>query len=122
MLLSRPDIHQKITPTPITEEFERSRSFYWTDELLRSNDTEPCSIDPVYERTLTKKVFQLTRERTEKNSKKESEGLAIVFLANRLQQFLLGRKFNFKTNLKTLPYLFCPNNQSPKISSARLAR
>ena len=61
--------------------------------------------------------------RVERNySNIEREGLAIVYAVTRLRQFLLGRSFAIKKDHKPLEFIFNPNNELPKVASARLAR
>ena len=52
----------------------------------------------------------------------ERKALAIVFVIQRLKQFLLGRKFTLQTDHKPLKYLFASDEEIPKTASARITR
>lgn len=55
-------------------------------------------------------------------SNTEREALAIVWCMNRAKQFLLGSKFQLKSDHRALEFLFHPRKPLPKVSSARLIR
>ena len=52
----------------------------------------------------------------------EREALAIVFVATRLKQFLLGRRFTLQTDHKPLKYIFAPDKKIPKTESTRITK
>ena len=52
----------------------------------------------------------------------EREAFAIVFVVTRLKQFLHGRRFTLQTDHKPLKYLFAPDKEIPKTTSARITR
>ena len=52
----------------------------------------------------------------------EREALAIVFVVERLKQFLLGRKFNLETDHRPVEFIFATNKELPKTVSARITR
>ena len=52
----------------------------------------------------------------------DKKGLAIVFGVNKFHQFLLGRKFEIRSDHKPLQHLFNENRPVPPLASARIQR
>ena len=65
---------------------------------------------------------KLTPPAVQNYSNLEREALAIVFVATRMKQLLLGRRFTLQTDHKPLKYLFAPDGEIPKTASARITR
>jgi len=52
----------------------------------------------------------------------EREALAVVWATHRARHFLMGKKFKLQCDHKPLEFLFSPQREIPKVTSARLVR
>ena len=70
-------------------------------------------------------VMYLSRRlsETERNySNIEREALAIVWATNRARHYLMGKKFQLRSDHRPLEFMFNPQRELPKVTSARLMR
>ena len=105
-------------------EYPVVRPFDATKESVLTSDASEKSISAV----LTQDghpVMYLSRRLTdsERNySNIEREALAIVWSTNRARHYLLGKRFQLRSDHRPLEFLFHPRRELPKVTSARLLR